>query len=80
MKEKLKLDELKVRSFVTALEDSHTNTAKGGTWGVTVRLATLAETLHEVGDNQSWWHCGGGADPGFDITVDSQANCDHTQA
>lgn len=61
---KLKLEQLKVESFVSSLEDGKARTVKGGT-GTWCLATAIAESIHEIGDERSWWHCdtgeGGGA-------------------
>ncbi len=67
-KKKLKLDELKIQSFITELKPDHAQTAKGGSdvptgWICSV-LATIAsiDTVMNTYDHTqdySWWNCGG---------------------
>lgn len=66
MKKKLKLQQLSIESFVTQIDDSETQTVKaGGTPASVYATATIILSIHEIGDNNSWWHCdtgeGGGA-------------------
>lgn len=41
------------------MESESGATVKGG-W---IRTVTIAETVHEVGDYYSWWHCQSGSGP-----------------
>lgn len=71
-KKKLKIDQLKIESFVTSVESESEATVKGG-WTRTITVTvTIAETIHEVGDHYSWWHCpsDGGATTG--VTTDTR--------
>ncbi|MGB3464856.1 MAG: pinensin family lanthipeptide [Cyclobacteriaceae bacterium] len=57
-KERLQLKQLKIESFVTELDDTNQETVQGGgTPGITISIATIMESIHEIGDNYSWWHC-----------------------
>ena len=71
-------------SFVTKLEKQGKETVQGGitpgSWAITVSIATIAESIHEIGDNNSWWHCdstgeGGGAYSDVVIAVPAGEAC-----
>lgn len=71
MGKKLKLEELKVESFVTSLKDEQQETVKGGTspacYATVTFVVTIIESIHEIGDEASWWHCGGGGGQPSDV-------------
>lgn len=55
-KSKLKLQELKIESFVTELKDDNSETVKAGATPL-IGSVTILLSIHEWGDNESWWHC-----------------------
>lgn len=65
---KLKLNELKVTSFVTEVKPESTQTIKGGTWEIVCMTISIVESIHEIGDERSWWHCGGTGSGGGEIS------------
>ncbi|MGB3464855.1 MAG: hypothetical protein WBA74_06285, partial [Cyclobacteriaceae bacterium] len=44
-------------SFVVPIENGTTQTLKGGTMPWVCVTISIAETIHEIGDERSWWHC-----------------------
>lgn len=70
-KKEIKLQQLKVESFVTEIKGDKAETIHGATtWGITAATATLAESIHELGDYVSWWHCDtGGGNAGSEVVI-----------
>ncbi len=63
-KKKLKLDELKIQSFITELKPGHAQTAKGGSDPLPTITTTVQYTFptvmytYDATQDYSWWNCG----------------------